>query len=523
VRFANRITVPFLVLSATALVVVTLVLVGLLAERRPAVAEPSATPPLNSASPRTAAPAPTPPAARVLSDRFGFVWAEQRGSSGVNVRPETGQGGFELPSQHGRFSQCGCAASPDGARIAYWAGSTPGAIELRVVDVARAGLGTAIYKPPADQQSAALAWSNDGSGILFSLEGWPTPGGPVGPVTNTALLVIDATGGVARTLATEDGAYVPLAWDRASGVAAAGVSGDGGYLTAYLIAHTSGDPAPQRTAMPESILMGSVRVSTDQRYVLGMFLTGQAGSTLRWWRLADPGVMFTGPKLEVQPAWRPLSNQIGWVVNGTLQLMDVERGVTSSTALPPGNYLTLAFRVDGSAVATTSGLSLLNPSSYALVDIASGRSAAFTQPGSIAGSVRFTAGASVTQPLNPYTPPPLNTREVRVINALAKLGITGNRAQLPYDEANVWADFGNGRHFFVNAYPLGVVDRNYTVLDERQVGGTRIQHVQRPSGTISSRFECSGDEYWVNGADPPGFQNIDVFVERFISVLSCSA
>jgi len=47
--------------------------------------------------------------------------------------------------------------------------------------------------------------------------------------------------------------------------------------------------------------------------------------------------------------------------------------------------------------------------------------------------------------------------------------------------------------------------------------------VQCPSGTISSRFECSGDEYWIFGADPPGFQNIDVFVERFVGVLGCSA
>lgn len=143
------------------------------------------------------------------------------------------------------------------------------------------------------------------------------------------------------------------------------------------------------------------------------------------------------------------------------------------------------------------------------------------------GSTSPAATASTspaTQPSSPGgTPPPLNAREVKVIGALAKLGITAQRAQIPFQEASVWADFGAGRHFFVSAYSLGVVDRNYTVLDERQVGGTRIQHVQRSSGTISSRFECSGDEYWVNGADPPGFQNMDVFVERFIGVLGCPA
>ena len=512
---ARRITAPFLVLSAIALFVIALVVVGLLAARPSAVAKPAATP-LDSTSPATS-PATTAPTsasapAGVLSDRFGLLWIPPRGATGVNVQPETGQGGFVIPTQEWRFSMCSCAASPDGTRVAYWAGSSSGTIELRVVDVTRPGLGTAIYKPPAEQRGTALAWSSDGNGILFSLEGWPTPGGPVGAVSSTALLVIEATGGAARTLATGDSLYVPLGWDRGAGVAAAGLSGEGGYMIGYLTARTNGDPAPRRTAMPESILMGSVRVSTDQRYILGMFLAGQAG-TVRWWRLADAGAMVTGPKLEAQPAWRPQSSQIAWVVNDTLQLLDVASGVTSSAALPPGHYLTVAFRVDGSAVATTSG------TSYVLVDIASGRSAALALSGYIVGSVRFSPPQ--TQPEG--TQPPLTSLEDKVISALWKIGISGQRAQLPFRDASIWADFGSGRHFFVSAYPLGVVDRNYAVLDQRQVAGITVQHVQRASGTISSRFECSGDEYWVAGADPPGFQNIDVFVERFVNVLGCSA
>ena len=119
------------------------------------------------------------------------------------------------------------------------------------------------------------------------------------------------------------------------------------------------------------------------------------------------------------------------------------------------------------------------------------------------------------------TQPPLNAREVKVIAALGALGITGQRAQLPFNEASIWADFGSGRHLFVTAYPLSTVDPSYTVIDERQIARILVQHVQRASGTISSRFECSGDEYWVAGADPPGFRNIDVFVERLVSVV-CS-
>lgn len=428
----------------------------------------------------------------------------------MNVQPETGQGGFDLPTQAYRFSACSCAVSPDGTRVAYWAGSTPGEIELRIVDVARPGLGTAIYKPPADRRWTALAWSSDGNGILFSLEAWHNPGDPVGNPSGTSLLVIEATGGTARALATGDSTYVPLGWDRAAGVAAAGLSGEGGYMPGYITVRTNGDPAPQRTAMPEQIGMLSVQVSTDQRFVLGVFFTGQR-NTLRWWRLNDPGTMTTAPRPEqsAQPTWRPQSSQIAWVENGTLRLLDVERGVTSSGAtFPPGNYTTVAFRADGSAVASAPG------SSSVLLDIASSRSAALASPGYIVGSVRFEG-----------TQPPLNGLEVKVINALARLGITGQRAQLPFRDATIWADLGTGSQLFVNAYPLGTADRNFTVIDERQLAGIAVQHVRRPSypdGTISSRFECSGDEYWFGGAVPPGFADMDAFVERFLGALVCS-
>ena len=75
----------------------------------------------------------------------------------------------------------------------------------------------------------------------------------------------------------------------------------------------------------------------------------------------------------------------------------------------------------------------------------------------------------------------------------------------------------------MSAYPLGTVDRNYTVIDERQLAGIGVQHVRRPTDpAIRSRFECAADEYWVRGAVPPAFADMDAFVERFISALACS-
>lgn len=149
-----------------------------------------------------------------------------------------------------------------------------------------------------------------------------------------------------------------------------------------------------------------------------------------------------------------------------------------------------------------------------------GRSANLTMP---IPAMRFNS-PPLAQPSSPeYTPPPLNEREVKVIGALAKLGITGQRAQLEFTSASIWANFGAGSHLFVFAHQLRSVDRGYTVLDERRVAGILVQHVTFPSSdTIRSQFECSADEYWIFGAVPPGFTSLDAFVERFISVLGCS-
>jgi hypothetical protein len=132
------------------------------------------------------------------------------------------------------------------------------------------------------------------------------------------------------------------------------------------------------------------------------------------------------------------------------------------------------------------------------------------------------AGASSAPPGD--TPPPLNRLEVKVIDALARLEITGQRAELPFNNAAIWADFGAGSQLFVNAAPTGTTRGQFTVIDERQLEGTRVQRVQY-SGFSSPRyrFECSADTYEVDGATPPGFADMDAFVSRFIRALGCGA
>jgi hypothetical protein len=122
----------------------------------------------------------------------------------------------------------------------------------------------------------------------------------------------------------------------------------------------------------------------------------------------------------------------------------------------------------------------------------------------------------------PDTAPPLNRLELKVIDALARLGIPGRRAELPFNNAAIWAEVGAGSQVFVNAAPTGTSRGEFTVIDERTLEGVRVQRVQYASGPPPRyRFECSADTYEVYGAVPPGFADMDAFVSRFIRALGC--
>lgn len=349
---------------------------------------PLPTPAPTASSSATASPGPSPIptlAASVLSDRFGFVWVVEPG--GLHVRSEMGAEVGTLPALPYSFSRCGCAVSPDGLRIAYWTTRTaPDNVELRIADAGRPGATTTIYRAPRGTLVVAAAWSSDGTGILFATESTNT-GGPAGATRDPALHVMDASGGALRTLDRGAGSYVPLGWDRASGVAAAALSGEGGHMSGYLTVRTSGDPAPARTGMTEGIFVMSVEVSSDQRYALGIFYgPAQPGATIRWWRLGDFAPVAGGPRVAdpFGAKWRPGSTEIGWVEGGILRLFDIERGTTRTIgSLPGSSYTVAAFRHDGTAVAASAGESTI------VMDIGSGRSERVAGAQHIAAAVRF--------------------------------------------------------------------------------------------------------------------------------------
>jgi hypothetical protein len=123
-----------------------------------------------------------------------------------------------------------------------------------------------------------------------------------------------------------------------------------------------------------------------------------------------------------------------------------------------------------------------------------------------------------------YTPPPLNPRETKVISALATLGITGMRAELPFENAQIWAH-GPGWQLFVGAYRMGTMRGEFTVIDERRLEGVRVQIVEYSGQPPRHHFECATDTdtYEVRGDVPPGFAEMDALVGRFIRALGCAA
>jgi hypothetical protein len=109
------------------------------------------------------------------------------------------------------------------------------------------------------------------------------------------------------------------------------------------------------------------------------------------------------------------------------------------------------------------------------------------------------------------------------VGALAALGIAGMRAELPYENAQIWAQ-GPGWQLFVGAYRTETMRGEFSVIDERRLEGVRVQRVRYESGPPPRhRFECATETYEVRGDVPPGFADMDTLVGRFIRALGCAA
>ena len=258
-----------------------------------------------------------------------------------------------------QFATQSLAVSPDGKQIAYWT-LFDKAVTLQLQN-AGTGAEQTLVSLAADERGGSVVWSNDGAGVLYSFESGSFGVG-AGTDTNRATLGVYelAAGGVRAKIDTQINTgflYRPIAWDRSTNLAAAGLTGEGGFMGTYLTVRINPDRsfnASKDVATSRGISMGSVRASTDAKFVLG--IGGGTGGDILFWPIDDFGAIKTGATTGRRgAAWRPGTHKIGFMAGEQFWLGDVDTfgqlGLCCTAfSGVPATSMVRTFRVDGSAV-----------------------------------------------------------------------------------------------------------------------------------------------------------------------------
>ena len=353
-----------------AVVAAALVLGFQLNQRQQGAAAPSASPTPSSQASRgasgtptgsvgpTASPSPPLNAAGGYNDDFGVVLTEPGAGRTTTIRRESG-------ARLGSFDQEQFAVSPDGRRIAWFTPSSALPQQLRVASASDMTTSQLLRTLGPAELSGTIVWANDASGLLYQTHTVEPPTGTPGNASLYTIHTFDLHGAVTPDRAVLTSSIrglvlLPIAWDRAAGVAAVVETGEGGFMGPYDVIRFNGTEAnTTKTAVTGGqYLAFSVRASSDAKFVLGG--TFANGGSLQWWPLADFAARQTIPG-GVNGLWRPQTHEIATVggcagdpacgPNGGVRLLDVDSGASrivygTSTA----NTSLRAFRADGSAV-----------------------------------------------------------------------------------------------------------------------------------------------------------------------------
>ncbi len=396
-RLMTRTSRYFLNTAAVAAVLILALVVAYQLQQRqevagpPASASPSAsssglpTPSQNTGL-ATATPGASTAPSSVYNDDFGFVVFSQA-SQGAAIRTESGA------VRPGTLAAVppGLAVSPDGKLAAYWTSSTTPS-QLRMFTTLGNATEQTLVTLPAGTRGGGVAWASDGAALLYSTE---TGSFGIGGGTNSATLDTFELAGPPLRHATIDTQtntgflYRPIAWDRSANLAAAGLTGEGGFMGAYVTVRTDQSNAvAQRTDTRTSgIGMGSVHPSTDGKLVLGI-----AGTQVKYWPIADYAAnkMASGNGL-FGAQWQPGTHKIGFMSGDGFVLFNAD---DSSAATPfrgvKAGMAVRTFRADGSAVVL--GLPKGGGSDvteHTLIRLTDGASVTFEVIGTLTASVRL--------------------------------------------------------------------------------------------------------------------------------------
>ena len=338
----------------------------------------------SSATPSGASTAPS----SVYNDDFGFVvFSQAQASQGAAIRTESGA------VRPGTLAAAppGPAVSPDGKLAAYWTSSTTPS-QLRMFTTLGNATEQTLLTLPAGTRGGGVAWASDSAALLYSTE---TGSFGIGGGTNSATLDTFELAGPPLRHATIDTQtntgflYRPIAWDRSANLAAAGLTGEGGFMGFYLTVRTDQSNAvAQRTDTRTSgIGMGSVHASSDGKVVLGI-----AGTPVKYWPIADYAANKTASGNGLFGAqWQPGTHKIGFISGDGLVLFNADDG---SAATPfrgvKAGMAVRTFRADGTAVVL--GLPKGGGSDvteHILMRLSDGASVTFEVTGTLTASVRL--------------------------------------------------------------------------------------------------------------------------------------
>jgi hypothetical protein len=339
----------------------------------------------------TAAGSPTP-SQSVLNDRFGFAVQNRD----VTVRSETSDAGISSFAPKDRsFSSLSRVVSPDGRFVAYWEPIQSGPV-LRVRSVL-GGDARAVLTGGAGMSGNAFTWSSDSAGLVGALDNncFGTCGGPL----VAELWTVDLASGATEKIASGS-IWLPVAWDRATKLVAAGVTGEGGYLTGYDVIDLSRQPYAVHSTPFRPTVLGRLKASGDARYVfLSVSLERQTAS-LAWWPIAEPEKRATVDFDGISAEWRSGTSEIWWMgarepagcmielcIGTQLTSFNVTTGARSVVLRGRFGSLLEGFRVDGTAAIISASGSVRTE--LTLIEIATGRMADVRIGGFLAGAVRL--------------------------------------------------------------------------------------------------------------------------------------
>ena len=399
------------VYAVVIIIVLTGAVVGVLVFRdRDGVARPSLTPsagPAAASGAAATAPAPTTaatgttaggsptPSQSVPNEPFGFAVQNRD----VTVRTETSDAVISSFAPKDRsFSSYSRVVSPDGRLVAYWDPVEGGPV-LRVRSVL-GGDARAVLTGPSGMSGNAFTWSSDSTGLAVAVDNncFGICGGTGGTLA-AELWTVDVASGATEKIATGS-IWLPVAWDRAAKLVAAGVTGEGGYLTGYDVVDLSLQPHPVRSTTFRPTVIGRLKASGDARYVMLSVGIQGSPSSLAWWPIAQPEkratVQFDGLTAE----WRPGTSEIWWMDGrepagcvgemcaGT-ELISFNVTTGARTVVLRGRFGSLleGFRVDGSAAIISASSTVRTE--LTLIDVATGRMANVSISGFLAGAVRL--------------------------------------------------------------------------------------------------------------------------------------